>query len=332
MVSKYRMLIMGLVIVIALPSAVFGLRVNDPELLKKPNPHWTGKSCLVCHEKKPKKGDPITFKFAGDFVKLCNSCHDTTLQRADEHVVNVKIPKNKRFKMPPKDFPLTNGKMTCITCHDLRLQERSNKRLQEKNPMFLRRAPYEIMLTFQWADSEMDERYRQSRYGLCLYCHVQGTVLAWSPHKNQIKPNGEINEELCLFCHFEVPERNALDRKDWKVRGAIKYQCKSCHMGKTRYHPIRVTHYGNTMPAKVYNQIKSSERKVGMIIPLDKDAQGTERLTCCSCHNAHQKGVLKNPITAKGADATNRLRLPGFSICLACHGEDVGVSQSGRPF
>ncbi len=333
MTKSCRLLIMGLVVILAAPGLVFGLKVNDPELLQKPNPHWNGKSCLTCHEETPKKGRPVTYKEGGDFVKLCNSCHLTTLSRVDEHVVNVKlVPDNKRFKQPPADFPLPDGKLSCITCHDLRLQEYPNNKVRERNPMFLRRYPSEIMLTFEWADSEMDERYRQSRYGMCLYCHIQGSVMAWSPHKNQIKPNGEINEELCLFCHYEVPDRNAIERKDWKHRGLIQNNCKNCHMGKTRYHPIRVTHYGNLPPAKIYNQIKSSERKIRMLIPLEKDAQGNERVVCCSCHNAHQKGVLKNERTAKGADATNRLRLPGFSICLACHGVAPGVPTMGAPF
>lgn len=316
------------------PALVYAMRVEDPELAKKPNPHWTGKSCIECHEETPKKGKPVTFKFGADFNKLCNSCHATALQGMEEHVVGVKLqPDNKRYKMPPADFKLDkDGKITCITCHDLRLQEYPNAKVKENNSMFLRHYPSEIMLTFEWADSELDERYRQSRYTLCLNCHIQGSVLAWSPHKNQIKPNGEINEELCLFCHYEVPERDAMDRKDWKVRGPIQHNCKNCHMGKTRQHPIRVTHYGNTCPPKIYNQIKNSERRIGLVMPLEIDVQGVERVTCCSCHNAHQKGVLKNSIASKGADEANRLRLPGFSVCLACHGEAVGVPQGGRPF
>ncbi|MBI5789187.1 MAG: hypothetical protein HZA78_10070 [Candidatus Schekmanbacteria bacterium] len=326
-------LILVIILLLSLPAYVYSLRVPDPELAKKENPHWNGKSCLICHEEEPKKDQKATFKFGADFVKLCNSCHDTSLSRVEEHLVDVKInTDNARFKMPPADFPLPDGKISCITCHDLRLQEQNNLKVKENNPMFLRRYPSEIMQTFEWADSEIDERYRQSRYAMCLNCHVQGSVMAWSPHKNQIKPNGEINEELCLFCHYEVPDRNIIDRKDWKIRGSLQFQCKNCHMGKTRFHPIRVTHYGNVPPPKIDSQIKSTERVIGLLIPLDKDEQGVERLTCSSCHNAHQKGVLKNETTIKGSDEPNRLRLPGYNICLGCHGEAVGVPQGGRPF
>ena len=130
--SNCRLFIVGLVSVLMIPTLVFGLRVKDPELLQKPNPHWTGKSCLECHDKMPEKGKAATYKHGGDFVKLCNNCHDTVLSRADEHVVGVKlVADNKRFKKPPSDFPLPDGKLSCITCHDLRLQEYPNKNLQE---------------------------------------------------------------------------------------------------------------------------------------------------------------------------------------------------------
>jgi len=311
---------------------VWALKFPDPELAGKPNPHWTGKSCLECHEKKPEKGKPATYKFGGDFNKLCKSCHDTALFRLEEHIVGIKLQEDPYIKQPPQDFLLPEGKISCVTCHDLRLQEYPNPSIKEKNPMFLRRAPYKDMLTFEWAKSEMDIRYRQSRYGLCLYCHKMGPLLQWSPHKNQITSRGEINKQMCLFCHFEVPDRDAIEVRDWKLRGKLQDHCKGCHMGKTRYHPIRVTHYGNTLPDKIKNQIKFSQKRLKIIIPLDTDAQGVLRVTCPSCHNPHQRGVLKNIATRRGADANKKLRVDGFGMCLACHGQAVGVPTSGAPF
>jgi hypothetical protein len=308
-------------------------KMKDPELAGKTNPHWTGKHCTECHEKKPKPGKPVTYKFGGDFIKLCNSCHDTALFRAGEHIVGVEAKENKYLKKPPADFPLNEGKLTCITCHDVRLQEQPNLSAKESNPMFLRGFPYKARLTFEWNKSEkVDERYSQNRYVLCFKCHREGPLLQWSPHQNQIKKNGDINEELCLFCHFEVPDRNAVDKSEWKIRRKLQDQCINCHMGKTRLHPIRVTHYGNTLPDKINGQINFSKRRIGLIIPLGIDDQGISRLTCPSCHNPHQRGVSKNEITKKGADAKSRLRLEGFAMCLACHGTAVGVPTPGTPF
>ena len=315
-----------------IPTELWAIQLNDPEMANKKNPHWTAGGCDECHDGQPGKGENNKFKEGGDFDKLCNKCHKTEWQRAGEHGVGIEVKENERIKMPPADFPLPNGKLSCITCHDLKLQCVVNASVKEKNSPFVRRAPFEYNLTFEWAKSEMDIRYRQNRYGQCFYCHKQGTVLQWSPHKNQLDSKGEINEQMCLFCHFEVPDRNAVDIKDWKLKARLQDNCKSCHMGKTRYHPIRVTHYGNTMPDKIYNQIKSSERKIGLVIPMEADAQGVLRINCCSCHNPHQRGVLQNVVTEKGADVNKKLRVEGFGVCLACHGEAVGVPQTGAPF
>ncbi len=324
----------GLVILLVIfyPFLSLALKIPDPELAGKTNPHWTGRSCLECHEKKPVKGKPADIKFGGDIDRMCMSCHKTRQLVAGEHAVGITLKEGAHIRKPPSDFPLPNGRISCITCHDARLQEAANKTANSANPSFLRRYPYEMVKTFEWAKSEMDERYQQDRYGICLFCHVQGAVLQFSPHKNQIKPNGEINAELCLMCHTEVPDREAIDRKDWKIIGRLQDQCKNCHMGKTRYHPIRVTHYGNNPPQKIRNQIKSAERKLGVLIPYDNDAKGEGRLVCPSCHNPHQRGVQKNPVTAKGADVHQKLKVEGFGMCLACHGTSPGMPQMGAPF
>jgi hypothetical protein len=308
--------------------------VPDPELKGKTNPHWSEKYCTECHLEKPKDGEPITYKFEGDFIQLCKSCHDTALFRAEQHIVGVKLTVNQFIKRPPAEFLLQDEKLTCITCHDARLQEKDNISTKENNPMFLRGVPYDAKITFEWNKSEkVDERYSQTRYVICLECHREEPLLQWSPHQDQINRDGSVNDEICLFCHFEVPDRNAVDKAGWKLRRTIEDQCINCHMGKSRLHPIRVTHYGNTSPDKIINQISFSIRRVGLIIPMGIDAQGIERLVCPSCHNPHQRGVLKNPITEKGADVLpGRLRLAGFAMCLACHGTAVGVPTPGTPF
>ncbi len=305
-------------------------KTPDPELVGKTNPHWTGKYCTECHEEKPRPGKPVTFKFGGDFIKQCNSCHDTALSRMTEHVVGVGIKESEMLKKPSADFPLQDGKITCITCHDARIQEQTKISAKRQNPLFLRGVTGKSQLTFEWSKSEVvDERYSQNRYVICFECHRKEKLLQWSPHKNQINRNGEVNDELCLYCHSEVPDRNAIDKIEWKLKGEIQKQCLNCHMGKTRYHPIRVTHYGNTLPVKITNQIKLSERRIGIMIPLGIDVQGEERLVCTSCHNPHQRGVLKNRITRKGADSDKRLRLDGFTMCLSCHGVDIGTPTPG---
>ena len=316
------------------PAGAWSLKLKDPELEGKTNPHWTGNSCLECHETKPEEGKPATLKFGGDFIKLCNRCHETKQLRAEEHIVGVPLREDANYIKPPKEFLLQDGNISCITCHECKPQRQQNLSAKEKNSAFLRGgAPYNTYLTFEWVRSEAtDVRYKQNRYGICLFCHKSGAVLQWSPHKNQVETNGQINEELCLYCHSDVPDRAAVEAKDWKLNDPLQYYCVGCHMGKTRFHPIRVTHYGCEPPEKIKNQIKYSERRLGVIVPYGQDATGINRLTCPSCHTAHQQGVLKNQITMKGADSNKRLRVEGFGMCLTCHGEAVGVPVGGAPF
>jgi hypothetical protein len=44
-----------------------------------------------------------------------------------------------------------------------------------------------------------------------------------------------------------------------------------------------------------------------------------DRITCSTCHNPHQRGIIQNPIAAAGADAYAKLRLPKKEICYGCH-------------
>jgi hypothetical protein len=67
-------------------------------------------------------------------------------------------------------------------------------------------------------------------------------------------------------------------------------------------------------------EIARATRRAPRSIPLDE----TGRITCSSCHNPHEKGLLPggNP-RAVGADAkqatNHRLRIPQGSMCVACH-------------
>ena len=59
--------------------------------------------------------------------------------------------------------------------------------------------------------------------------------------------------------------------------------------------------------------MKQAEERLLVILPLVPRG----RITCSTCHNPHQQGVIQHEAAAKGAGATMKLRLP--SICFACH-------------
>ena len=63
--------------------------------------------------------------------------------------------------------------------------------------------------------------------------------------------------------------------------------------------------------------IEGAMEKIGVKLPLYKN-----RVTCATCHNPHESGVIEHAAAAKGAGNKKRLRLPGdniMMICLGCH-------------
>ncbi len=67
------------------------------------------KDCTICHVSADvKKGSALLKK---SVAELCIECHNER-KRPNEHAVDI-VP-----SLPIKGLPLTDGKMTCITCHD----------------------------------------------------------------------------------------------------------------------------------------------------------------------------------------------------------------------
>ncbi|GBE05602.1 MAG TPA: hypothetical protein ENH31_07770 [Nitrospirae bacterium] len=251
--------------------------------------HYTGKYCPECHEKVPKKGGKKFLKFAGDYTQLCR-CHGYT-PGTYIHPVNI-VPSDEKKKVIPKDLPLEDGKLTCLTCHDISMQCEGKDRLKVLNKRFLRGAPF------------------AKRTDLCFRCHDERKYKMLDPH-NQLTKNGDIVVEKCLYCHVEKPDEKHARFKDVKLVGNLEVLCQRCH--GERDHPANADHLRkpSAMTLKV---MKQGEKQFNIVLPLDNG-----KITCVTCHNPHEKGVIPAARKgAKGADEKYRLRLPG-RMCMACH-------------
>jgi len=260
--------------------------------------HYTGKYCDVCHSGVPEEGKGgAPLRYNGDYNYLCK-CHGYTT-KAYIHPVHVIPSEAKRKKIPP-DFPLPDGRVECITCHDIYLQCSRDIEMKRINPRFLRGAPY------------------ISRTSLCYRCHDEKKYRRMNPH-NQLTSDGRIIVEKCLYCHVEKPDELHSTYGDVRLVGDFAVVCYRCHMDKQRLHPINANHL-RYPPQKIVDSMKESEKKFGIILPLDR--QG--RITCVTCHNPHDRGVIppEKP-SAQGAGEKHRLRLAGkgLPICIACHRE-----------
>lgn len=269
--------------------------INSSRLPETVDLHYSDKYCTECHEKKPKEGGETYLKYNSDFTQLCK-CHGYT-PGSYIHPVNVKPSEEKKAKIP-KEFPLVNGMLTCITCHDMYLQCKSNPRFKKLNRQFLRGAPY------------------VSRTTLCFRCHDEKKYTMLDPH-NQLTETGSIIIDKCLYCHVEKPDEKTATFREVKLIGQLEVLCFRCHFKQSRLHPINANHLVKPSD-KIVENMKDSELKFGIILPLNYDG----KITCPTCHNPHERGVIpRDKASAKGASEKYRLRLSeaNLQICVACH-------------
>jgi predicted CXXCH cytochrome family protein len=262
------------------------------------NPHWTGNDCEICHEERPKpRQKDLKFKFGGDFIAMCKSCHQGEDARSDIHPVGVYPREGDKVSIPDW-LPLQGGKTTCVTCHDMKLHIENNPPIRFKNPDFLRGGPY------------------KNKIDLCFNCHKVKAYKKINPHQ-QIDAEDRIVTTQCLYCHQSLPNSDTITNiEEVTFKTEIGTFCTACHPEEESNHPA----YANHMlpPSReMIKHIKESEKKLDVILPLFKD-----NVFCGTCHNPHSPGVIKGSAASKGARETHRLRLNSdYELCVACHAE-----------
>jgi hypothetical protein len=260
--------------------------VSAPEeATKTAEYHYTGKYCSDCHYQKPQEGGNKFLKYGGDYNLLCK-CH-----APENYVHPVDIEPSQEIKAEiPAELPLQNGKITCLTCHDIYWQ--CQKRRVDKNSLRGKRFP--------------------KRSEFCYKCHNKADYRMLDIH-SQLNADGKIIAEKCLYCHTDLPAKNRMRYEDLQFVGNLEMICQRCHN-------IRGRHAGNfnhlvKPSAAALARMQAMEKKFDIILPLDKSGQ----LTCITCHNPHDKGVIRaESPAAKGAGSKYRQRLPG-RLCIECH-------------
>ena len=276
------------------------------------NPHWQNDGCLSCHKEKPKKNNLNRNNLklhATDINKLCNSCHRSISKHKYIHPFGMAPSRSIKKNMPgsfSKAVKRGKGKLTCITCHDLPMtclpQGKSKKGL---NPLFFRGGPY------------------KTRTQLCYRCHDKSKYKRLNPH-DQISKKGVLNEKTCTVCHVSLEKlktAKSINDVDFHSQEDLSAICSGCHPVKP--HPGgSFSFFSNKKgpnhlvkpPEDILEHKKKMEKKNNVIFPLEP---GTGKVFCGTCHNPHEKGVIKVKAAAKGADADKRLRMQ--KICSNCH-------------
>jgi len=280
------------------------------------NPHGDSGLCSLCHT--AAAGGRETLRFDGNVPRLCASCHDGRSARREAHVAGVKPGRALAQRIPPA-FPLEHGTLTCLSCHDVARTCRTGPADSTRDRNFLRGERGPDPLTF------------------CFFCHDAERYRPFNPH-DQLE-NGRPKTDVCLWCHVRVPDVNT--KRGEQAWPALRTKgvgiCRNCHTVAPE-HPVRA-HLGATPPPEMMWYTSAYELKAQMRLPFERlleyarTARRTPRsipldeggrITCYSCHNPHERGLLpgRNPraVGAEPKHATNhRVRSRDGTLCVVCH-------------
>lgn len=282
------------------------LLLEDKVLTKQqiPNPHWRKDGCLACHVDEPdENGSPLKADSDGS----CYFCHNEA-DHAPIHPVNLVAGKEMLAKMSDKfKSNLAEGnKINCNTCHDPLLPGTRKKTLASlRNRSFLRGGIY------------------NTKTGICYQCHDKSAYEKLNPH-DQISEKGILDKDRCLICHQQIPQQKT---NDGTTKTAMQTDsnwseiCLNCHQWIPHPGGNMTIFSGGKAPdhlvvpgRKIRKRMDMMTRKNNLDMPLDP---GNGKIYCATCHNPHERGVIKKISLAKGADEKSRLR--SKQICLNCH-------------
>ncbi len=317
-----RWLLYGLVflVLILLSHGVYGADEAAEEGKPMENPHWQEGLCGECHEGDPYK--EVRFREEGDFIALCNRCHEKDSVHAYIHATGM-IPSEKKLGRMPEDFRSAlyrgdeKGRLTCIVCHNLVYQCRKEEFWRrERNPRFFRGGPY------------------GHRTDICYKCHEPKGYTRMDPH-DMINDEGEILTSKCVVCHRVVPDVDralGIEDVEFKIEKNLERLCRRCHYDiplhpgtfismagvteKTRKRRKPFSHL-RVPTSAVLKRLEKTTREKDIIIPLEP---GTGKIFCATCHNPHERGIQRLRRADRGADNPQRLRAERKGeICLMCH-------------
>ncbi len=289
--------------------------VNNEEPVE--NPHGDPALCSSCHTSAVAGRDAL--RFDGNVSQLCQSCHDGRLAAREVHPVDL-APSAAIAQEIPSDFPLKDGMLTCLSCHDISWDCKTGQPAAVTNRNLLRGTRVSHPLEF------------------CFRCHEQENYRSFNAH-DQLEA-GKAKTDTCVWCHVRVPDVGSRleEGASYALRSKSFGVCSNCHR-VAKDHPTGDSHMSATPSAKMMWYMSAYEIQPQMLLPFEQlleyvraakraprsiplDENG--RITCYSCHNPHEKGLLPNwnprSVGAEPKQAANhRLRAREGIACRACH-------------
>jgi hypothetical protein len=314
----------GMLVIAAIALAATGDPATEsaPSPAVAPDPHWKADGCRFCHER-PEQPGPIAHERVNN---LCWRCHD------GEHAPEEVHPVGRTFEsdhvVRPEGWPAPDGRLSCITCHDVLLHCHKDPQRPEHNAVFLRDGPWKDRMTF------------------CGTCHVESAKATgrYNPHV-MLDADSQPMREACLLCHrpsptLEPPYRR---RGEPALRKDPITLCIPCHNRHIDW--FDPGHIGHVLPPYMKERLEKpgevdpSPEPAGATLPVKVGTRPAtepqmlrlplgegDRIVCTTCHNPHQAGLFpaSSPL-GRGAQTPGNesgsmgLRGMGKGICRACH-------------
>jgi len=238
---------------------------------KGPNVHRSSLYCSECHGQGTPS--PKNLLYEGDDIALCRSCHPRSLYNL--HIVGIR-PKDVQV---PDEFPLSQGRITCVTCHD-EPSCNPGEHPSWQRPFFL--------------------RGNQSGFLFCFSCHSAKGYESYNPHDVKHLQSASERKNNCLFCHTaELPVEARRGLTFAALKGDPNDLCSACHLEEP--------HFGIPAHFEVRREaslpsLEHAARMGGPRLPL---GQGNRPL-CVSCHDPHIPGLI--PQEEEGPDVWMQIK------------------------
>ena len=220
------------------------------------NPHAAPDACERCHDPVDAGTPAESIPFAhGGIDEACLWCHAEAPHQVDIEAHRrgeEGVPRGKA--LVPMVFPLLDGKLSCLTCHDE--PACSGESHSPTNPRFFRAGPYETLGTF------------------CDSCHGAGTEgdVRFNPHLAMEEQRE--TTAICQFCHEMVDDRpEDLDQ----LRAGRVAICHGCH---------KDTRHTGSQEHLVALDDEMRVRADDGDLPLTSDGE----VFCGTCHDPHPPG------------------------------------------
>jgi len=251
-----------------------------------PNPHWQVDACQSCHKMAGNKPQAIA---VGDVDHLCLKCHDGQHASAEVHPIARRL--EPGGVAPPTTWPLVEGRLSCITCHDVRAACKVTPDMTPDDSMFLR--------------GHEDAGPNAAGRDFCQNCHKYDGAKRFNPHL-MLDSHKQVIEDRCLFCHEKIPDRNTMSRTgNSQLRFPQVVLCKSCHPNHKEI--LKGGHLNLKATAEIAAYMRAREI-IGLVGPPSEDlvnqlkaqkARPTRMylepdggVTCATCHNPHPEGLF----------------------------------------